>query len=138
MIEKTKIFEHTNHTIWVAKENQISGLNPQNHTCTICHLSGTAKTSKNTKECIECHNKDMNIAHSASLSPAFLYADSFMDAMHKNCITCHTNQKTSLNKPNLNQCSSCHKTLSPNNKSKKMITKYQEGQTEITSKYNYK
>jgi Ni/Fe-hydrogenase subunit HybB-like protein len=139
LIKETMIFDHTNHTIWVAKDKQLTGLYPQNYTCTICHLSGTAKTSKNTKECIECHNKDMNIANASSNLPAsFLYAVGFMGAMHKTCITCHTDQKKVLNKPNLDGCSNCHKTLSATIKPKKMVSKSQNGQEEIVSKYNYK
>jgi hypothetical protein len=118
MIEKTKIFNHTKHTLLVAKDEQLTGLNPQNYTCTICHLSGTAKTSINTKECSECHKKDMHMAISSDPPKDFSYANGYMDAMHKNCITCHTDQKTVLNKPYLNECSNCHQALYPENKVK--------------------
>jgi Ni/Fe-hydrogenase subunit HybB-like protein len=136
MIKQTKIFEHTAHTIWVAKNEQISGLHPQNHTCTICHISPTAKTSKNSKTCIECHNKDMNTAHNANLSANFIYANGFMDAMHKTCITCHNDQKTAVNKPNLNDCSNCHKSLSAEKKSKRMTTNTKEPKKEIVATFN--
>jgi hypothetical protein len=80
----------------------------------------------------------MNTSHTANLSATFLYADGFMDAMHKTCITCHTDQNKTVNKPNLNDCSICHKSLSIDNKTKKMVINSQDGQEEIVSTYNYK
>ena len=138
MIEETKIFKHTEHTIWVAKDKQIGGLYPENHTCTICHVSNTAKTSQNSKACIDCHDKDMNIFHTSNLSGTFLYAEGFMNAMHKRCITCHNDQIASVNKPNLNDCSNCHKSLSTKNKLEQIITGSEQKKEEIVVTYNYK
>jgi len=138
MIQETNIFKHTDHTFWVAKDEQIGGLYPQNHTCTICHASTTAKTSQNSKACIDCHHKDMNIVHTSNLSPISLYAEGFMNAMHKTCITCHNDQITAVNKPNLNDCSNCHKSLSTENKSKRIITSSKELKEEILATYNLK
>jgi len=122
MIQKTKIFEHTSHTNWVAKSEQMQGLYPQNHTCTICHLPETAKTARTAKACIDCHKQDMKIAPGSSLSKFFIYADGFMDAMHKRCITCHTDQKSLVNKLYLNECSNCHRSLYQKREQKSMTT----------------
>jgi Ni/Fe-hydrogenase subunit HybB-like protein len=123
MIQKTKIFNHSKHIRLVVKDQQLTGLYPQNHTCTFCHLSATAKTSKSAKGCNECHKKDMNMAFYSDPPRTFLYANGYMEAMHKNCITCHTEQKTVQNKPFLNECASCHKTLAPRNNTKTRISK---------------
>ena len=140
MIQETKIFKHTEHTIWVAKDEHIGGLYPENHTCSICHIPNTAKTSQNSKACIDCHQKDMNIIYTSttSLSGTFLYAKGFMNAMHKTCITCHNNQITIVNKPNLNDCSNCHKSLSTENKLKQIIAGSERKKEEIVATFNYK
>jgi hypothetical protein len=138
MIQPTKIFNHTGHTVWVAKNEQINGLHPQNHTCTICHIYATAKTSQNSKACIECHKKDMNIVATKNLSHKFLYANGYMDAMHKLCVTCHNNQKIAVNNPNLNNCSNCHKSLSIDHKTKRIASRSEKGYNEIVTKINTK
>lgn len=122
MIQQTKIFNHPKHTLLVAEKEQLTGLYPQNNTCTLCHTPATAKTASNTKECTECHKKDMYMAENPDTSRTFLYASGYMKAMHKNCISCHTEQKTALNRPNLNECGSCHQRFYTEKKLKTNIT----------------
>jgi Ni/Fe-hydrogenase subunit HybB-like protein len=109
MFGKTLIFDHDKHTTWVAQKKQISGLNPGNETCIICHLPDSTKNVNNTIACIECHKEDMNIVNDSTVSKHFLYTDSYLNAMHKKCINCHIENKKQVKKPKLDQCSNCHK-----------------------------
>ena len=62
------------------------------------------------------------MAENPDTSRTFLYASGYMKAMHKNCISCHTEQKTALNRPNLNECGSCHQRFYTEKKLKTNIT----------------
>lgn len=108
MFAKTLIFNHDKHTCWVAQQRHISGLNPENKTCTICHLPGFPKNMNNTIGCLQCHEKDMNVADTSGLPKLFMYAESYFDVMHKNCIGCHQQMKGQFKNPNMDQCSDCH------------------------------
>ena len=112
MLEQTEIFNHVMHTSYIAEENKIGGLNPQNYTCLICHQSEFAKTSGNAKKCIECHKQDINLDGLPTMKQDFKYAAGYMFAMHNNCIPCHAEQKLIVDKPELDQCKNCHHSLS--------------------------
>jgi Ni/Fe-hydrogenase subunit HybB-like protein len=109
MYNKTSIFNHENHLVWIAQKRQISGLNPENKTCLVCHLPNLPKNINNAIGCSSCHQKDMNISNTSHLPKHFLYANSYMEAMHKNCIKCHQDENNLLKNSNLNHCSNCHK-----------------------------
>jgi len=136
MLQKTKIFAHTNHTTFVAKDKQLSGLHSPNFTCTVCHSTGMPKTNQNAKSCMECHKEDMNITDVSDSHQDLLYADSYMDVMHKVCVDCHREQQAALNKQNLSHCSTCHKTMSQDTIGKNLITETQINQEEKTISYN--
>ena len=51
------------HAIWVANKRKISGLHPENKTCSICHESGLPKNINSAVGCMECHKEDMNVAN---------------------------------------------------------------------------
>ena len=122
MFEKTLIFKHDLHTIWVAAKRKISGLHPENQTCSICHSSGLPKNINSAVGCMECHKEIMNIADSSNLPKQFLYADSYFYIMHKRCIGCHKEKKVQVNKPNLDQCSNCHKNYYKEFEAEKLLT----------------
>jgi Ni/Fe-hydrogenase subunit HybB-like protein len=122
MFEKTLIFNHNKHTIYVADKRQITGLHPENETCIICHLPGLPKNIKSAVGCMECHREDMNIRDTLNLKKQFLYADSYLDIMHKRCIGCHREKKLQVNKPNLDQCSNCHQNYYKGTIDKKFLT----------------
>ena len=121
MFEKTIIFNHKIHKSRVAAKRQISGLNPENKTCVICHSPGLPKDINSAVGCMECHNEDMNVADTLNLPKQFLYANSYFDVMHKRCIGCHQERKQQVNKPNLDQCSNCHQNYYTNSKAKKEL-----------------
>jgi Ni/Fe-hydrogenase subunit HybB-like protein len=110
MLHETNIFDHSYHTVKVAEDKKIGGLHPENNTCYICHAKNQAKTPENAAECTECHIQDMNIILDDNSSTKFIYADSYMDAMHKNCVPCHQEQEKSINKK-LSECTTCHKNM---------------------------
>jgi hypothetical protein len=121
MFEKTIIFNHKIHKSRVAAKRQISGLNPENKTCVICHSPGLPKDINSAVGCMECHNENMNVADTLNLPKQFLYANSYFDVMHKRCIVCHQERKQQVNKPNLDQCSNCHQNYYTNSKAKKEL-----------------
>ena len=109
MFEKTSVFDHEKHIIEVAQKEHLSGLYPQNKTCTICHLSGSPKNISTAKGCLECHKKDMKIADQSTFPGHFIYAVSYIEAMHSRCVTCHKKEKDIKNKPDLDKCWNCHR-----------------------------
>ena len=122
MFGKTLIFNHDNHTILVAQKRQISGLHAVNKTCIICHISGTTNNLHNTIGCKNCHDEDMNIINDSTVPKHFLYADSYLNAMHTKCINCHKENKKKANKPALDQCSNCHKNYYKQAETEKFLT----------------
>ncbi len=122
MFGKTLIFHHDMHTTWVAEKRKISGMHPENKTCNICHSPGLPKNINSTARCMECHKENMNITDTLNLPKQFLYADSYFDVMHKQCIGCHQKKKTQVNKPSLDQCSNCHKNYYKEFEAEKLLT----------------
>ena len=112
MTEKTKIFDHSYHTIAVAEDKGIGGLHPENNSCNICHSKNEAKTPYNTIKCEECHEQDMNLSADMMKNLNFLYASGYMDAMHGTCVKCHEKNDKMMDpiaKRKLSDCSTCHK-----------------------------
>jgi Ni/Fe-hydrogenase subunit HybB-like protein len=112
MLTETMIFDHSYHTVEVAKDNGLKGLHPENKSCNVCHPRNQARTRDNAAGCTECHADDMNLKNDEGKDFDFLYADSYMDAMHNNCIPCHEKEEK---KPmfadvgkKLSDCSTCH------------------------------
>ncbi len=122
MFEKTLIFNHEMHKVWVAQKRKISGFHPENKTCIICHKPGLPKNVNSAIGCLVCHREDMNIADTLNLPKHFLYAGSYFNVMHKRCIGCHQQRKEQVNKPNLDQCSNCHKNYFKEPEVKKLLT----------------
>lgn len=108
MFHETKIFDHSYHTVMVAKDLKIKGMHPENKTCYKCHAGQGAKTKENAIACSECHLQDMKLGQNNNLPAKFIYADSYMDAMHKNCVRCHKEKEAAAGKK-LSDCSTCHK-----------------------------
>ncbi len=116
MLQETMIFDHTYHTKEIAKDLGLRGMHPENKSCNVCHPRKQARTNSNAAECTECHLDDMNLRNDLNKDFSFLLADSYMDAMHKNCIPCHEREEK---KPifrnagrKLSDCSTCHSTSS--------------------------
>ncbi len=109
MFEKTSVFDHEKHIAEVAQQKNLTGFYPQNKTCIICHLPGFPKNINSARRCMDCHKEDMKSADTSALPEHFIYAVSYIDAMHSKCITCHKKEKNIKNKPDLDKCWNCHK-----------------------------
>lgn len=112
MYSKTDIFRHDWH----------SSSNGAAKKCFECHPAGEYKSSKTAKKCDACHD---DFAKKSILKIKNWNAPSYTDAMHGMCIKCHekslSEQDTiKLINPDLNKCSSCHKSVPEN--SKKLFT----------------
>ena len=109
MLTETSIFEHTYHTEKVAQANNLTGMHPENKTCWVCHQGEQVKTKENAVNCTKCHLQDMQLEKSEiNKTPKFIFATSYMDAMHKNCVGCHVEKEHAVAKK-LSDCSTCHK-----------------------------
>jgi hypothetical protein len=93
MFLPTSLFDHTLH------QTELGG----NAACTECHVGEHTRDS--AKPCVECHD---------TMSPRtgetrFNYlAPGYKQAMHGACITCHQQEASAQNRPDLSQCPICH------------------------------
>ncbi len=122
MFQKTSIFDHEKHIAEVTKKERLKGLHPQNKSCTICHLYGSPKTAGTAKGCMECHKEDMKVEENSVLPEHFIYAVSYLKAMHTKCINCHKKKKDIKNKPDLDKCWNCHKSYYNKSVDRELIT----------------
>jgi Ni/Fe-hydrogenase subunit HybB-like protein len=113
MARPTLIFDHAFHRTAVAQSEGLEGLHPANHACAECHPAGDAKTVTNAKHCLECHEKDTHWAEAYDETAALARAVSYLDAMHRKCITCHEQEGETQGRPTLADCSTCHPSLAP-------------------------
>ena len=97
MLVAVSIFDHSSH------EKEYGG----NNSCIECHDLSLPKNMENSKECFECHEKDMGMEKPKN-EKFNIYADSYYDAMHGLCIECHKKKGAELNKPEMEECSFCH------------------------------
>lgn len=110
MLRKTKVFDHNYHTVQVAKAENLGGIHPENGSCKFCHPKQSAKTAGNAAKCSECHKQDMRLERQGI--EHFIWADSYMDAMHKNCIPCHEKEEKKLTDGRkISECSNCHNNI---------------------------
>ena len=122
MFEDTPIFDHEKHITEVAQKEQLTGLYPQNKTCGICHKPGLPKDIKSAEGCMDCHKEDMKTADASAYPKHFIYAVSYIEAMHSRCITCHKKEKDNRNKPDLDKCRNCHKNYYEKSENRELIT----------------
>ena len=79
--------------------------------CNDCHKPGEARSVKSAKTCTSCH-PTYNFADTTNTHIKY-YILSYTDAMHNLCVSCHLielKKQLVKDKPNLAQCSTCHKT----------------------------
>ncbi len=112
MLEPTLIFEHEQHRRWVAEEEELGGVFPENHTCTSCHPSTGAKTAANAVSCLECHADDTGW-EAYRRDDDLAWSVSYMEAMHGTCLDCHEEEADQRDQAQLRDCSTCHRSLEP-------------------------
>ncbi len=75
--------------------------------CYQCHTRGQVRTASNAVRCDHCH-KDL-VPAKAVIQVKTYHAVSYVDAMHRTCIGCHTKKAAEKKKPEMVQCAWCHK-----------------------------
>jgi hypothetical protein len=115
MYDSTNIFDHERHVFLVTSQEQLQGLYPSNYSCEECHASQQPKNMQSAKDCLECHHEDMFLTANSEPRINSMYAVSFSDAMHSNCMDCHNQEAVNLNKDHLDKCYTCHKSLKKQN-----------------------
>ena len=113
MVDSTLIFDHARHITAVAEKEELGGVFPENHTCEICHTQGETKSAHTAKHCLECHKDDTDWETSYDESDTLAWAVGYMVAMHKNCMECHEKEAEKADRPELPDCSTCHRSLTP-------------------------
>lgn len=82
--------------------------------CVDCHKAGVKRSALMVKSCSDCHSTYKDIADKKAPSGKQYQILSYTDAMHNLCVSCHRIEvKIVKDKPNLDQCSTCHKTQLP-------------------------
>lgn len=113
MVEPARIFDHERHLTLVAREEGLEGVFPENQSCVYCHTAGDAKTSANAKGCLDCHEEDTGWKNVDESTVDLAWAVSYLGAMHGTCAECHQKEALELDRPELEECSTCHKSLGP-------------------------
>jgi Ni/Fe-hydrogenase subunit HybB-like protein len=112
LLGPTLIFDHAFHAVAVAEEEGLTGLVPENHTCTVCHTQGPAKTAATAKPCLECHDENPGWSDMEE-GTDFSRARSYLEAMHVNCVECHEEEAEIQDRQTLRDCETCHRSLTP-------------------------
>ena len=108
MFDPTPIFDHTSHLAFTVAKEKLTGWQPENQSCVICHASDQPKRRVSAKTCLDCHDKDIwcNLVPIDTVD--MRYACSFGEAMHGTCRECHAREAVRLNKKGLDDCGTCH------------------------------
>ena len=105
MYRQVDFFRHNWH-----RTNQRADLK-----CDDCHKTGVYRSAQSAKKCDDCHKNYKFTANEHGFVKDY-YILSYTDALHRLCVSCHTIESKNLkDKPNLAQCSTCHKTVLPEN-----------------------
>jgi hypothetical protein len=120
-VERTEIFDHDRHQTQVAEVEGFQGAFPENFTCAFCHTAGQAKTAENAKPCLECHEEDTGWGDVDEATADLARAESYLGAMHGTCAECHEKEALKLDRPELRECSTCHRSLGPRTASTQVL-----------------
>ncbi|MGC8595761.1 MAG: NrfD/PsrC family molybdoenzyme membrane anchor subunit [Candidatus Kryptoniota bacterium] len=103
MYTSTDFFKHDWHA---------SG-NGANLKCVSCHKKGVTRDGRSAKDCTACHPA-YRFSHINLRSSQKYLIPSYVDAMHKMCVSCHVIESRKIKeKPALGECSSCHRVGTP-------------------------
>lgn len=106
----SRIFDHESHMRTVARHERLNGVHASNYSCLTCHAAGKPKSGTTAKPCIDCHRDDMFLSGRSNEKLAAV-ALPFRDAMHRTCVGCHKAEAVKRNKPDLDECKTCHDSL---------------------------
>jgi hypothetical protein len=113
MFDPSPIFDHSYHTVAVARQERLTGLHPPNRSCSYCHAGNLAKSAANAMDCLDCHREDMRANGSETLKANLMYASGYQQAMHDTCFECHKQEAGSSDRATLSECYTCHESLKP-------------------------
>ena len=101
MYLQADFFRHDWH-----KTNQRANLK-----CDDCHKAGVYRTAQSAKNCSDCHRAyKFNTNENGFVKDYYIL--SYTDAIHRLCVSCHIiESKSIVDKPDLAECSTCHKTV---------------------------
>jgi hypothetical protein len=98
----------------VAAKEKLSGIQPVNQSCGVCHQQGEVKAGASAKPCYDCHKEDMRLAEippQEMINPA--QASGYQSAMHNTCLKCHRQKAENPEQAHLSECGTCHQSLRP-------------------------
>jgi len=78
-----------------------------NIACYRCHARGQARSAATAVRCDNCH-KNL-VPAKALIQVKANQAPSYVDAMHRTCLGCHSKKAVEKNKPEMARCAWCHK-----------------------------
>ncbi|MGD8727070.1 MAG: cytochrome c3 family protein, partial [Gemmatimonadales bacterium] len=114
LVAATQIFDHVRHLEHVVEQEELEGIFPQNYSCAVCHAAEGPKTPATAKSCLECHREDTQWEAASDVEPdELVWAVSYMEALHTTCAGCHEEQAQVQDRPELPDCSTCHRSLTP-------------------------
>jgi hypothetical protein len=75
--------------------------------CTTCHAPGQERSRATAKACQDCH---VDLIADGAVIPVDAYvAPSYVDAMHRRCVTCHTDRaQRDTTRQAMALCPACH------------------------------
>jgi hypothetical protein len=111
MVQPTNIFDHFAHMELVADDEELRGLHPANHSCSLCHAEELPESADTARSCLECHEEDMWRSDPPSGRAQLALATGFVEAMHGTCVPCHEEEAVLQDRPDLAECTSCHASL---------------------------
>ncbi len=111
MYTETMVFDHAAHIQAVADSLSLPGPFPSNRSCVTCHDETSAKTAATAKSCVDCHQEWT--AEYANGTKDLSRAPGYFEAMHGTCLKCHEDEAEKQDRPELRECSTCHKSLTP-------------------------
>jgi hypothetical protein len=83
----------------------------KNLSCTECHQLGSPKHADTALACSVCHGREMGLMDEEQ-TLLNKWALSYVDAMHKKCISCHKEMAVQRGRPRLAECQTCHQLIS--------------------------
>jgi len=111
LIQPTRIFDHFDHMGFVAVAEGLGGWHPKNRSCAVCHTRGRPKSAETATSCLECHEENIWIFAPPAATADLARAIGFVDAMHGQCLPCHEDEALARERPDLAECSNCHRSL---------------------------
>ena len=106
----TVLFRHEAHFSAVAASKNLVGWIRSNHSCTECHEPTETRGPDAAKPCLDCHRKDMTPAREIVDPLGMARAAGYREAMHGTCRVCHQKERDRVERPELAECATCHRT----------------------------